>query len=80
VQRCPHLVLFNPPYAPCWPLVTSTCIASCCCCCPQGYSNSAHELRRMVVDSLDVLFAMELPVPTEILSMHMEGIEAVLDK
>lgn len=34
----------------------------------------------MVVDSLDVLFAMELPVPTEILSMHMEGIEAVLDK
>jgi hypothetical protein len=46
----------------------------------QCYSASCVELGRMVVDSLDALFDLGLPLPVEVLALHMEGMDGVMQR
>ncbi|KIY93014.1 hypothetical protein MNEG_14949 [Monoraphidium neglectum] len=43
----------------------------------QPHSASARELRRMVLESLDALFGMGIPLPAEAVAMHLEALEGV---
>ncbi|KAI8470006.1 MAG: hypothetical protein J3K34DRAFT_521690 [Monoraphidium minutum] len=43
----------------------------------QPHSQSARELRRMVLDSLDALFGMGIPLPAESVAMHLEALDGV---
>lgn len=41
---------------------------------------SAAEVDRMVCESLDALFAFDIPLPAAIIHMHLEGIDNALQK
>lgn len=43
----------------------------------QPYSQSARELRRMVLESLDALFGFGIPLPAEAVAVHLEAMEGV---
>eukprot|EP00878_Enallax_costatus_P006953 GHUV01007287.1.p1 GENE.GHUV01007287.1~~GHUV01007287.1.p1 ORF type:complete len:760 (+),score=222.01 GHUV01007287.1:879-3158(+) len=46
----------------------------------QPHSGSARELRRIVMESLEALFDLGLPLPAAIVSMHMEGIDNMMHR
>jgi hypothetical protein len=46
----------------------------------QPHSASARELRRIVMESLDALFDLGLPLPASIVGMHMEGIDGMMQR
>jgi hypothetical protein len=48
--------------------------------CRQPHSQSARELRRMVLESLDALFGMGIPLPAEAVAMHLEAMEGVFSR
>ena len=43
----------------------------------QPHSQSARELRRMVLESLDALFGFGIPLPAEAVAAHLEAMEGV---
>lgn len=43
----------------------------------QPHSQSARELRRMVLESLDALFGFNIPLPAEAVAAHLEAMEGV---
>lgn len=51
-----------------------------CVGCSQPHSASARELRRIVMESLEALFDLGLPLPAAIVSMHMEGIDTMMHR
>ena len=46
----------------------------------QPHGVSAREVRRIVLESLDALFGLGLPLPAEVVAMHMEGVDGVLHR
>lgn len=46
----------------------------------QFHSRSATETQRIITESLDALFDMDIPLPPAIVSMHMEGIDNVVQR
>eukprot|EP00775_Hariotina_reticulata_P003791 gene3791-4049_t len=45
-----------------------------------AHSASAREVRRIVMESLDALFGLDLPLPESIVRMHMEGIDNIMHR
>lgn len=48
--------------------------------CLQPHSASARELRRIVMESLDALFELGLPLPAAVVGMHMEGVDGMMQR
>ncbi|WIA21715.1 hypothetical protein OEZ85_000881 [Tetradesmus obliquus] len=46
----------------------------------QPHSASARELRRIVMESLDALFELGLPLPAAVVGMHMEGVDGMMQR
>ena len=48
--------------------------------CLQPHSASARELRRIVMESLDALVELGLPLPAAVVGMHMEGVDGMMQR
>lgn len=46
----------------------------------QPHASSARETRRLLLESLDALFAMAVPLPAPVVAAHLEGAQAALSR